>query len=60
MVATLANEECRRLYAVKDIKLYAELKDSIYARYRMLSEMLGITLELFQTEMIIPIHNCSW
>eukprot|EP01043_Picozoa_sp_COSAG02_P033794 COSAG02_NODE_2325_length_9132_cov_16.589752_3_plen_100_part_00 len=43
MVATLANEECRRLYAVKEIKLYAALKDSIYARYRMLAEMLGIS-----------------
>ena len=43
MVATLANEECRRLYAVKEIELYAALKDSIYARYRMLAEMLGIS-----------------
>ena len=44
MVATLANEECRRLYTVKDVKLYAALKDSIYARYRMLAEMLGTAI----------------
>ena len=44
MVATLANEECRRMYTVKDVKLYAALKDSIYARYRMLAEMLGTAI----------------
>lgn len=56
MVATLANEECRRLYAVKDITLYAGLKDSIYARYRMLAEMLGITLVHFQSENNSPVQ----
>ena len=61
MVATLANEECRRLYTVKDIKLYAALKDSIYARYRMLAEMLGIpqlcTEHVVQSEMFCVAPN---
>ena len=44
MMATLGNEEFRNLYTVTDLPLYAALKDSIFGRYRMLAEMLGILL----------------
>lgn len=44
MIATIANEEFRKLYEVEDIGLYAAVKDSIFARYRTLAEMLGVLL----------------
>ena len=34
MVATMANEDFRRLYSLTDLPLYAALKDSIFARHR--------------------------
>jgi len=44
MIATIANEEFKRLYELDDIALYAELKDAIFARWRTLAEMLGVLL----------------
>ena len=43
-VATVANEEFRRLYAVEDVDEYASLKASIFARYRLLAEAVGAHL----------------
>lgn len=45
MVATVANNEFRKLYEVEDdVGLYATLKDAIFARYRTLGELVGALL----------------
>lgn len=44
MIATIANEEFRSLYEVDDIRLYASLKDAIFARFRTIAEVLGVLL----------------
>ena len=47
MVATVANEDFKALYrTIEDDKVesYATMKASIFARYRMVSEMIGIIL----------------
>uniref|UniRef100_A0A7S2UUP8 Uncharacterized protein n=1 Tax=Fibrocapsa japonica TaxID=94617 RepID=A0A7S2UUP8_9STRA len=44
MVATVANEDFRDLYAIDDVSLYAQVKDAIFSRYRTIAEMLGILL----------------
>eukprot|EP00550_Attheya_septentrionalis_P007254 CAMPEP_0198289356 /NCGR_PEP_ID=MMETSP1449-20131203/7562_1 /TAXON_ID=420275 /ORGANISM="Attheya septentrionalis, Strain CCMP2084" /LENGTH=414 /DNA_ID=CAMNT_0043987665 /DNA_START=469 /DNA_END=1713 /DNA_ORIENTATION=+ len=48
MIAILANEEFKTLYTNaaddNDIDLYARYKDGIFARFRTLSEMLGVIL----------------
>lgn len=44
MIATVASEEFRELYELKDIEEYASKKDAIFARYRTLAEMLGVLL----------------
>lgn len=44
MIATVANEDFRELYEIKDVEEYSEQKDAIFARYRMLAEMVGVLL----------------
>ena len=46
MIATLANEDFRALYAdtAGDVALYARVKESIFARYRTYAEALGALL----------------
>jgi hypothetical protein len=44
MIATLASEDFRTLYNIEDIPTYSKFKDAIFARYRMLAEMLGVLL----------------
>eukprot|EP00746_Dinoflagellata_sp_MGD_P089071 gnl/MRDRNA2_/MRDRNA2_35183_c0_seq1.p1 gnl/MRDRNA2_/MRDRNA2_35183_c0~~gnl/MRDRNA2_/MRDRNA2_35183_c0_seq1.p1 ORF type:complete len:472 (+),score=98.89 gnl/MRDRNA2_/MRDRNA2_35183_c0_seq1:56-1471(+) len=44
IVATLANEEFRQLYYIKNVDEYASKKDAIFSRYRKAAEMVGILL----------------
>ena len=44
MVATMANEDFKDLFQVDDVSTYAALKDSIFARYRTVAEMVGVLL----------------
>ncbi|CAE7747972.1 CLC-G [Symbiodinium pilosum] len=44
MVATLANEDFRKLYTISEVDDYAAAKEAIFARYRKISEMLGLLL----------------
>lgn len=43
-VATVANEQFAKLYAIEDVAAYARAKEAIFARYRTISEMLGAAL----------------
>ena len=44
VMASVANEEFRNLYAVEDRQGYTTAKAAIFSRFRMLSEMLGVVL----------------
>ena len=44
MIATVANERFRKLYATDDVAAYAELKEQLFGRYRKVAEMLGVLL----------------
>lgn len=44
MIATVANEDFRELYTIRDLKEYSSRKDKIFVRYRTMAEMLGILL----------------
>ena len=44
MVATIANNEFRKLYKMKEIDMYAKHKDAVFARYRTMAEILGMLL----------------
>eukprot|EP00607_Mallomonas_marina_P004399 CAMPEP_0182436910 /NCGR_PEP_ID=MMETSP1167-20130531/84369_1 /TAXON_ID=2988 /ORGANISM="Mallomonas Sp, Strain CCMP3275" /LENGTH=431 /DNA_ID=CAMNT_0024629591 /DNA_START=1 /DNA_END=1296 /DNA_ORIENTATION=+ len=44
MIATLANEEFRKLYGITDLIEYSRAKAEIFVRYRTLAEMLGVLL----------------
>mmetsp|Transcript_172878 Transcript_172878/g.554292 ORF Transcript_172878/g.554292 Transcript_172878/m.554292 type:complete len:396 (-) Transcript_172878:189-1376(-) len=44
IASTVACEELRSLYTIADVGDYAKFKDSIYTRYRTLSEMVGALL----------------
>lgn len=45
MIASLANRDFKALYAEEaGVEEYSRLKDGIFARYRMLAEMLGMLL----------------
>jgi hypothetical protein len=44
MIATVANEDFRRLYEVEDLALYSAMKDTIFSRYRKVAEMVGVLL----------------
>lgn len=44
MIATIANDLFRSLYAISDVQEYAECKNAIFARYRNLAEVLGVLL----------------
>ena len=44
MVATIANEEFRKLYKMKEVGIYAKHKDAVFARYRTMAEILGMLL----------------
>eukprot|EP00929_Paragymnodinium_shiwhaense_P011343 TRINITY_DN11694_c0_g1_i10.p1 TRINITY_DN11694_c0_g1~~TRINITY_DN11694_c0_g1_i10.p1 ORF type:complete len:462 (-),score=68.41 TRINITY_DN11694_c0_g1_i10:132-1517(-) len=44
IIATIANDEFRTLYNVSDVDEYSALKDGIFARYRKIAEMWGVTL----------------
>ena len=44
MVATIANDEFRKLYKMKEVDMYAKHKDAVFARYRTMAEILGMLL----------------
>mmetsp|Transcript_56782 Transcript_56782/g.122744 ORF Transcript_56782/g.122744 Transcript_56782/m.122744 type:complete len:407 (+) Transcript_56782:86-1306(+) len=44
MIATVASEDFRTLYAEEDLATYSAHKDGIFTRYRTLAEMLGVLL----------------
>ena len=44
LVATVGNEEFRRLYKRVDVQEYAKLKDAIFGRYRTVAEICGMLL----------------
>ena len=44
IVSTVANEEFKKLYSIKDVGIYAKLKNAIFCRYRTLSEIIGMLL----------------
>lgn len=44
IVATIANNEFKKLYDITDVSLYANLKNAIFSRYRTLAEICGIHL----------------
>lgn len=44
IVATLANEDFRKLYTITNVDEYAAAKEAIFARYRKVSEMVGLLL----------------
>lgn len=44
MIATLALTEFQRLYTIDEVSAYAKVKDSIFARFRTVAEMLGVLL----------------
>ena len=44
IVATLANEDFRKLYTITDVDEYAAAKEAIFSRYRKVSEMVGLLL----------------
>lgn len=41
IIATAANEEFRKLYELEDVPVYANVKESIFARYRTVAEIWG-------------------
>lgn len=44
LVATVANNDFKRLYEIEDAVTYAKMKDLIFARYRTLAEICGVIL----------------
>lgn len=44
IVSTIANEEFKKMYSIKDVGIYAKLKNAIFCRYRTLSEIIGMLL----------------
>ena len=44
LVATIGNEEFKRLYKITDVQSYARMKDAVFARYRTMAEMCGMLL----------------
>ena len=44
IVATVANEDFRALYALEDAARYAALKDAVFARHRTAAELVGALL----------------
>lgn len=44
MLATVANEDFRALYALDDVADYAAVKDAIFARHRTAAELVGCLL----------------
>mmetsp|Transcript_41401 Transcript_41401/g.92596 ORF Transcript_41401/g.92596 Transcript_41401/m.92596 type:complete len:223 (+) Transcript_41401:60-728(+) len=44
IVATIANEDFRKLYTILGVDDYAAAKEAIFARYRKVSEMVGLLL----------------
>ena len=44
MIATVANERFRKLYATDDVAAYAELKEQLFGSYRKVAEMVGVLL----------------
>ena len=44
IVATIANEEFKKLYDIQDVDLYAKLKNAIFSRYRTFAEICGMLL----------------
>ena len=44
IIATVANEDFRALYALDDVAAYAAAKDAIFARYRTAAEIVGCLL----------------
>jgi len=44
MIATVANEDFRKLYRLSDVTEYSREKAGIFKRYRTLAEMVGILL----------------
>jgi hypothetical protein len=44
IVSTVSNDHLKRLYEIEDMGEYAAFKDSIYVRYRTVSEILGVVL----------------
>ncbi|CAE8584300.1 unnamed protein product [Polarella glacialis] len=44
IIATVANQDFRSLYELDDVSLYAELKDSIFTRFRTVAEIWGVAL----------------
>lgn len=44
MIATVACDDFRSLYALDDVTTYANFKDGIFSRYRKVAETLGVLL----------------
>ncbi|GMH95768.1 hypothetical protein TrVE_jg12744 [Triparma verrucosa] len=44
MICTLASLDFKHMYDINDVGVYSERKASLFKRYRMLSEMLGVLL----------------